>query len=839
MDAEFFERKVPNYVLLILFFFGLVFLKAALSLKFPSPWVFADEAVYSETASNILDGIFFSKLQYCQTYPPGYSLVLSLAYFISNNESTTYHIMQLINCVLTSSIIFPAYFILETYTSKTIAFLASILISVLPSVSLYTFAIMSENVFIPLFAFSFWFLIESYKGRGKYWDFLAGFSIFYLFLTKTMGLAMIIGFIASFFFFSKSKSRFTSFSYILKENGLLLSSLLIPFIIWKLYAYLLIPVGVGSYNSASYLTGFINNLGSLQDFYTLMSLFIHEAEFLIWAAYFVVFSVLLMIISSLKLKKLQISFPDSKWNSLDEVNKIALKSSLVYFLGSFIIVMTICVAHMSLYLNGNPYYLIFGRYLDPIVPLVFILGLMGVELLYTNDVGIKSKLAVTIYIIINILFIFTFPYEYYKFPNMLSIFYIQYIKNEMSIPMQIFIPLYLSFCFISSYIYINNKRAKVYILIIFTIISLILSSYAFGIEVHHSIYSNGKSPIGIYLNQNCNKNTTILVDNLLHLPNSDVVMWFATQFWTRGRLNITPTAENLSNIGAYCSRPCYVISSRDLPFKPLACSTPDYKLYLFNPKLLPEIYWLIDSGFYNSENWSGTATRWMQADANILVNSLENSTATLSLNAHSFYRNRTLEVSAGDELLTKATIPSDGFVEIEASIRLVKGANALRLRVPEGCERPSDKPELKSSDERCLSVAIQNITLSERKSVQLDNLIDFYDIENWSSTPTRWMQADASLLVNSSENRTANLSLNAQSFHRNRTLEVSSGDAPAAQFAVPTSFINVSVPIHLAKGANTVRFHVSEGCERPSDIKELSNPDSRCLSVAVQNLSVT
>jgi hypothetical protein len=128
----------------------------------------------------------------------------------------------------------------------------------------------------------------------------------------------------------------------------------------------------------------------------------------------------------------------------------------------------------------------------------------------------------------------------------------------------------------------------------------------------------------------------------------------------------------------------------------------------------------------------------------------------------------------------------------------------------------------------------QSISQNSSKFMSLGS--GFYDIETWSGTPSRWMQADATLLVNSPENRTANLSLNVQSFYRNRTLEISSDGVPATQVAVPTSFINASMPIHLTKGANTVQFHVPEGCERPSD--KLSNDDSRCLSVAVQNLSV-
>lgn len=66
-----------------------------------------------------------------------------------------------------------------------------------------------------------------------------------------------------------------------------------------------------------------------------------------------------------------------------------------------------------------------------------------------------------------------------------------------------------------------------------------------------------------------------------------------------------------------------------------------------------------------------------------------------------------------------------------------------------------------------------------------------------------------------------------------------SGDALAAQLAVPTGFINVNAPVRLAKGTKTMRFHVPEGCERPCDRPELNNPDSKCLSLAVQEITIS
>jgi phosphoglycerol transferase len=128
--------------------------------------------------------------------------------------------------------------------------------------------------------------------------------------------------------------------------------------------------------------------------------------------------------------------------------------------------------------------------------------------------------------------------------------------------------------------------------------------------------------------------------------------------------------------------------------------------------------------------------------------------------------------------------------------------------------------------------------LSENKRIYVEFGPGWHGIENWTGIHTRWMQGDAIIWAISSSNITANLNMQALSFYRNRTLMVISGDVPVGQLVVPTNFINVSVPIHFAKGANIVSLHLPEGCERPFDKHVLNNPDSRCLSIAVQNLTV-
>jgi len=108
--------------------------------------------------------------------------------------------------------------------------------------------------------------------------------------------------------------------------------------------------------------------------------------------------------------------------------------------------------------------------------------------------------------------------------------------------------------------------------------------------------------------------------------------------------------------------------------------------------------------------------------------------------------------------------------------------------------------------------------------------------ENWESTETRWMQGDAFVLVSHGQNETAELRLNALSFNRPRTLEIYSGDLMQGRWLIPTHFVEIA-KVLILPGCNVFRLHVNDGCERPCDLPNLNNPDTRCLSLAIQNVS--
>ena len=115
----------------------------------------------------------------------------------------------------------------------------------------------------------------------------------------------------------------------------------------------------------------------------------------------------------------------------------------------------------------------------------------------------------------------------------------------------------------------------------------------------------------------------------------------------------------------------------------------------------------------------------------------------------------------------------------------------------------------------------------------------WHGLEDWNGIPTRWMPDNVTLGTLASSDIAATLNFNATSFHQSRPLEIYVNGQLAYQTTVPTSFVSVSIPIQLYKGENIIRLHVPEGAERPCDIPELNNKDTRWLSVGVQNITVT
>lgn len=130
---------------------------------------------------------------------------------------------------------------------------------------------------------------------------------------------------------------------------------------------------------------------------------------------------------------------------------------------------------------------------------------------------------------------------------------------------------------------------------------------------------------------------------------------------------------------------------------------------------------------------------------------------------------------------------------------------------------------------------------------QLDeNRKNFYFGHGWytrevrDAIPFNWIGTNASLYIYSEENKEVDLNFQAISAIRPKVLDVYEGAQPIATFTIShEQLTDVRVPLTLSKGTTIVFFSLPDGCEKPSDFQGLKNPDSRCLGIAIQNITLT
>ena len=194
---EFVEKN--GLLLISVIFAVIVFIKILLSLNFYAPYALWDEVLYDSLTQNLLQGKLFTPL--AGTLPPGYPIFLTIGYLIAGDKATAYHIMLVISAIVSTSMVFPAYFLLKRYCKTFISLLGAIAASTLPFINFFSFSLMTETLFIPLFLFSIWFMLKSYETNDKKWELLASLSVVYLYMTHATGLAMVIAFILTFVFY--------------------------------------------------------------------------------------------------------------------------------------------------------------------------------------------------------------------------------------------------------------------------------------------------------------------------------------------------------------------------------------------------------------------------------------------------------------------------------------------------------------------------------------------------------------------------------------------------------------------------------------------------------------
>ncbi|HQB07550.1 MAG: glycosyltransferase family 39 protein [Methanothrix sp.] len=564
--------------LLIGSFCLLVLAKAFLSLRFHSPWMMPDEVAYAKMAADIFGSVH-------PALSPGYPLFLSIAYLSSGDMNVVYHCMLLINCFLSSLILFPSYFILNKYCAKDFAIMGAVLVATLPSSVLYTFLIMTENLFIPIFLFSIWFLLQAYETEKPYWIFLAILSVALLFFTRHNGIFMVASMAVSLGYFLLSSGKLKDYSKLILYNsppvnfaGFLILFLVISAIILNRmdgYHYLVWMYSHANTDMQIY-SALFSNADNLKAYLVLLQ---NEIGYIIITTYFIfiVLSSIFFLHLFLPTNKICISSSLAEWfRTMSAQRKISLKSTSIYFLLIFIVLVpstTTYVYRMNQeFPEGN--WVLISRYIDPIIPAFFLFGLMALYKIRETPEKRSLALIAAFVAIFSAIFFIRFPALLNA--DIISIFFIKFFMNRA--PNFAAFPAVAAGFFSLLGMYLITKRHKEIFFLALIIFSICASAYTYHQTfVYYSEKNNTENGIGQFLNAHADSdNHPIIMD--WEDYQRDWYFSTLTSFWTKKEItygDINGTLTDLKNN----EKKEYLISSKVLQLETLAVSSRGYYLY--------------------------------------------------------------------------------------------------------------------------------------------------------------------------------------------------------------------------------------------------------------------
>lgn len=578
---------------IIVSFVVIILIKVILSLKFYAPIVYMDEFIYDSLARNILEGKLYA-IGGC-SHPPGYPVFLSLAYLLSPDKSAVYHIMLAISAVFTTSIIFPSYFMLKKYCSAVNSLLGALAITTLPFLNYYSFTIMTEALFIPLFLYSAWFLLKSYETNDKKWELLASLSVVYLYITRSNGLAMLIAFVLAFVYYVIVNSKNNKMIELIKKKSFLITSFIIFLSLWLIFSTYITDINKPiSDNTSTFNFGssysIINIIQHLLDVFQNIVSFINGIIVLIYHIDYTI-----LVSYSLLLAVIFFGVTLYLNNKIAKNNPLCILS--IYYAISLLLLIfsTVGFAYSS---KEH----ILGRYIDPVIPLTIIFGIIIISNINYKIISTKNTLYFTIaYISILAIVLYTLVFDdviiigfgsivnnpsLYPFRMFFMLFYGSHYGLSMTDRAMYILPiavmaLYFLIVLTLIYLSIENKRYISVLLIIIIISSIILSSDLYNTQINFSNGTKG-DPIASYLMNNTNKNTIFLVDNY---ENKSYIFesFLRTElstfgYWNKGNTEIID-AENMTYLKRYGNNTTYLVSTKSLPYKEVL-KDGKYKLYI-------------------------------------------------------------------------------------------------------------------------------------------------------------------------------------------------------------------------------------------------------------------
>ncbi len=226
-------KSSTRYLLVICI--GIILIKALLSLSAVTLSIYSDEYLYLKLSESVAQGSYAVHGVPSQDYPPLYPLVIAFAN-IANDTHIRYFLIKLINAIISTVIIIPAFLLLRKFVNEKQAIVGAVLASLHPSVFSFTPYIMSENLFYTLFLVTMLFMFNAFKTQKLSWHLATGVLIGLSFLTRTIGLLLVpLYVIAQLIIMIKVEKKEISWKVSVRNTCFALLVALIIMMPWVLY----------------------------------------------------------------------------------------------------------------------------------------------------------------------------------------------------------------------------------------------------------------------------------------------------------------------------------------------------------------------------------------------------------------------------------------------------------------------------------------------------------------------------------------------------------------------------------------------------------------------------
>jgi 4-amino-4-deoxy-L-arabinose transferase-like glycosyltransferase len=473
--------------ILITLFLALVILRIPTLIRAHLPTVQWDEYIYLYNAKTLSD--YQNPQNYLPTYsfeefeeesntlerglishyPPLTSAVQSLAFIPKLSSFWTYRLILILNAIAIATAIFPLYRLAKEFFPKQSPLLPTILSATSISLLGKSFWAMSEAILIPLFIWTVYLAWKLLKEDKLLNIVLYGIGIGLLTLTREQALIIIPISLLHYTLSIIAKKGKVNLKHLL----LLTTITIAPSLTWQLL----------NQSSETRLESFLDKggapfLDSLQAALIFARSWIRQFDYLYFGSFFLLVPLILSPLSKIRgLKQLRKS------------RRFHLASLLFLVALGLILPSTIIMTRAQLKFPSPGKYLMYGRYIDALIPLVILFGVGVVkEGWLIGKKGLFLSTALPIIIAATIAFPWNGYYNFYWSSNTSAVFWIPNLAGD-SLYLGVFILLQ---ALLIGGIFLTRGKGKVFITSSF--VGLAVLGNIFNLWINSDIFLKRQDP---------------------------------------------------------------------------------------------------------------------------------------------------------------------------------------------------------------------------------------------------------------------------------------------------------------------------------------------------------